>query len=145
MSNSEFGDLGEIFGADKALQDEGKWVEFGSVSVLIAYAGKGNHRYEKSMEKKTRPFRRYMESDKMIMSDAMKIQLEEAVIAAYADSVVLGWKNLKNRDTGEEITYSPAECKRIMIALPAFFENIREYASNLENYQADTLEDDSKN
>jgi len=135
--------LFETFGADVDRQKDGVWVEYGDCSVLIAFAGDGNPRYEKSMERETRPYRRYLDSDKMIMSESMKKQVNEAVVAAYAKSVVLDWKNVKEGDTVLE--FSPKECKRVMLKLPAFFSDVREYAGNISNYQAESDEADEKN
>ena len=135
--------LFETFSADVDLQKDGKWVEYGDCRVLIAFAGDGNPRYEKAMERHTRPYRRYLDSDKMIMSDSMKKQVNEAVVGAYAHAVVLDWENVREGD--QVIEYSPKEAKRIMLKLPAFFADVREFANNLSNYQLESDESDEKN
>jgi len=135
--------LFETFSADTDLQKNGKWVEYGDCRVLIAFAGDGNPEYEKAMERHTRPYRRYLDSDKMIMSDSMKKQVHEAVVAAYAHAVVRNWENVKEGD--QEIQYSPQEAKRIMLKLPAFFADVREFAGNISNYQSESDEFDEKN
>lgn len=135
--------LFETFSADADLQKNGQWVEYGDCKVLIAFAGDGNPRYEKAIERHTRPYRRYLDNDKMIMSDSMKKQVNEAVVAAYAHAVVLDWDNVKEGD--KLLEFSPKECKRVMLKIPAWFADVREYAGNISNYQAESDEADEKN
>jgi len=135
--------LFEAHGSDKELQANGKWVDYGDYKILIAWAGSANPRFEDTMEKHTRPFRKYLESSNMVMPKDMKKKLEAAFRAAYAHSVVLDWEGVQ-RD-GIPIPYSAKACKDIFDELPSFFKEIQEYATSLENYQAEVLEDDAKN
>lgn len=126
--------LFETFGADTDLQKDGVWVQYGDCKVLVAFAGEGNPRWDKTIERHTRQFQRYLNNDKMVMSESMKKDLNTAVIAAYSNAVVLGWEGVKEGDT--ELVFSPKECKRVMLMLPAFFADVREFAGNISNYQA---------
>jgi hypothetical protein len=142
-SNTEFGGIQEVFGADKGLQANGMWTDYGNISIKLAFAGKANPRYEIVLEKKTQPIKRYLNSTRLQRDPEIRRQIEHAMIAVYAEVVVLDWKGVTRG--GKSLKYSSAEGKKAMIEFPALWEFIREYANELENYQAEDLEEDSKN
>jgi hypothetical protein len=135
--------LDDDFGADSNLQQNGTWVDYGDYSILVAYSGDGNDRFEKTMERRMRPFRRYLDSKNVKTPDSVKKDMEKAFAAVYAHAVVLDWRGVKRG--GVEIPFSAEAALKAFVELPAFFANIRDFAGELANFQADVLEEDSKN
>jgi hypothetical protein len=135
--------LFESFSADADAQQNGKWVPYGDCRVLVAFSGDGNDRWDTTLERHTRPYRRYIENDKMVKSASMKQEISDAVMRAYCHAVVLDWENVK--ENGVELEFSPKECFRVFKALPAFFADIREFSGNIQNYQPESDDGDSKN
>lgn len=135
--------LDDDFGADENLQQNGAWVDYDDYSILIAYAGDGNDRFEKTFERRMRPFRSYHDNKRRKMPESIKKDQEKAFAAIYAHAVILDWKGVKRG--GEEVPFSPEAAHKALIELPAFFAEVREYASTLSNFQVDSMEADSKN
>lgn len=130
--------LFEEFGANKDLQKEGKWVEFDGYKVLIAYAGEGNPKYETVLERKCLPYQKKL-ARKKVSKDTRK-KVHEAIVATYAQTVVLGWEGIKRG--GKLLEYSPKLCEEILLELPPFFSEIHDFANDLSNFQDESEDDD---
>lgn len=126
-------DLKKEYGADKDLQRNGIWVPFDDASILIAYAGDANPNYERAIEKHTHKHQKKLQNDKAMRRPENRKQVHEAVIAAYAESVVLDWKNLMLG--GSPLEYSREMCKKIMIDFPELYAEIRDFAMDFSNFQ----------
>ena len=136
--------LFEMYGANSDLQKNGVWVDFGPCRIKIAYAGDGNPQFEQHMDRAMRPYRRFLDnSDKFPTPDNIKKKIDEAFARVYATSVIKDWENVRRGD--EEIAYSVDAATAILMELPPFFTQVRNYAQALENFQDSNFEEDSKN
>ena len=128
-------DLKKDYGTDRDLVKEGVWVPFDDCSILIAYANDANTNYEKAIARYTGPHQKKIQSNKAMRRAENRKVINEAIVAAYADSVVLGWKNLQLG--GKDLEYSKATCKEILLDFPEFFAEIREFALEFSNFQSE--------
>lgn len=126
-------DLKKEYGADKDLQTNGIWVPFDDASILIAYADSANPNYERAIERFTHKHQKKINNDKAMRRPENRKQVLEAVISAYAEAVVLDWKNLKLGD--EDLVYSKEACKKILLDYPELYSEIRDFAMEFSNFQ----------
>lgn len=132
-------DLKREYGANRDLQKTGIWVPFDDASILIAFAGDANPNYERAIAKHTDKHQKKLSNDKQMRRPENRKKIHEAVIGAYAESVVLGWKGLKLGD--EELEYSYEQCKKILLDFPELYSEIRDFAMDFSNYQDEESEE----
>ena len=107
------------------------------ISFTLARAGGANARFSKAMEVKTRPYRRQIAEDTMDIALANTLLIE-----AFAETVVLGWEGITDKETGEEIPCTPEAAVKLLTALPDLFNELREAAAKQSNFRvAEVLED----
>lgn len=132
-------DLNKEYGADRDLQKSGIWVPFDDASILIAYAGDANPNYERAIERFTHKHQKKLQNDKAMRRKENRDQVHQAVIAAYAESVVLDWKNLLLG--GTPLEYSKDACKKILLDFSELYSEIRDYAMDFSNFQQDDADE----
>lgn len=74
--------------ADEALLKKGIIYEDEDVQVIVTYAGTENHRYEKMLKLKLKPYETRIKNDNFSDEEFHKVLAE-----VYASTVVLGWKS----------------------------------------------------
>jgi hypothetical protein len=66
------------------------------------------------------------------------------MVQAFAETVVLDWEGVLDREDNE-IPFSSENVVKIFTDLPDLFDVIQEEASNLTNYLMEEIESDIKN
>lgn len=145
-------DLYALFETDKKFETKGIWYTFSEDEVdkegvvikkgtkfLLARAGGANTAFAKSLEVKTRPYRRQIDNDNMDPDLAMKLMVE-----AFVGTVLLDWVGAMSKK-GKHLKYSKENAIKLMTDLPDLFTELRTEAQRLSNFQAEQIEDDSGN
>lgn len=133
-------DLYAMFETDKKFETEGIWYAFSEkTKFLLARAGGSNTSFAKTLEAKTRPYRRQIDNDNMDPDLAMKLMVE-----AFVGTVLLGWKGAMSKE-GKVLKYSRENAIKLMTDLPDLFTELRTESQRLSNYQAEQIEDDAGN
>lgn len=137
--------LYKTFGTDTALEKQGLFLEYGNnskgepVRIRIARAGGANVQYRKRMEALTKPIR------KQIANETADVeQLRAIVRQVFAETVVLGWEGVEDRE-GNALTYSTANVVKLFTDLPDLFDDVQEQAQRLALFRAEVQESDAKN
>ena len=131
--------------ADKEM--EGVEIEFneatnddGSVpTFVISRMGKSNKRYTKALEAATRPYRRQIELGTMKNEVA-----EEIFLNVFVDTVLKGWKNVRD-ENGAELAFGKQAAVKLFQDLPEVYERLQEEAKQSANFRDLALEDEAKN
>jgi len=128
------------FETDETLETEGILLDYGDgVKIRIARAGGSNRACVKAFERVHRKFRRQIQLE--TLSDEIGARLLREV---YADTVVLGWEGVEDRD-GNPLAFSRENCLKVLEDLPDLFRDIREAAENAALFRAELRETDAKN
>lgn len=128
------------FETDESLETEGITLDYGDgEKILIARAGGANRACVKAFERIHRKHRRQIQLD--TMPDELGARLLREV---YADTVVLGWENVKDRE-GALLPFNRENCLRVLEDLPDLFRDIREAAENAALFKVESREIDAKN
>jgi hypothetical protein len=130
----------EAFETDPDLEKQGIDIDYGDFKFKIARAGGANKKYQKRLEALTRPYRRAIQTETMDNAKA-----DELIMQAFAQTVVLDWEGVTDKETGELIPFSSQACLKLFKALPDLFTDIREQATKWNMFKKDVQEEDSKN
>ena len=132
-------DIRKIFGTNRDAETKGVTINYeGQFKVTIARAGGANKSFEKALERKTRPFKRALQTGRMTNEQSMEILRE-----VYAETVVLGWEGVEL--DGKKVTFSKENCLKLFKELPDFFSDLMEQAQSIALFREDVLEEDAKN
>lgn len=105
----------------------------------IARMSKGNVRYTKSIEARTRSHRKDI-LDKSLTNEAA----EEINLNVFCDSILLGWENVIGED-GKIMLYTWESAKKLMQELPDLYDLLKEKAEDIDNFLSSNLEAEAKN
>lgn len=132
--------LYDMFGTDEDFEREGIWYAFSEETKFrLARAGGANLRFAKSLEAKTRPYRRQIENESIDNELANNLLLE-----AFVETVLLDWQGVKDRD-GNDLPYSKDNALKLLKDLPDLYLELRTEAARLSNFRTKEIEDDSGN
>lgn len=129
----------EMFETDKTKVEEGVILDFGPFEIKISRAGRGNRNFQKIAEKKLQAYEKPIQN-KTITEE----QMTEVMAEIYADAVILGWKNVKDRQ-GKPMPYNRANVIKLLMDLPDLFAQIRDYATDLHNFKLEQTKEVAKN
>lgn len=133
------------FGTDKNLESTGILLQYGQnsqgkdICIRIARAGGSNKQYQKRMEALVKPYRRQIQNE-TISNDVM----EKLVQQAFAETVVLGWENVEDKD-GKPMEFTVDNCLTLFKDLPDLFKDIQDQAQRSALFKAEVLETEAKN
>ena len=133
------------FGTDKNLECTGILLQYGQnsqgkdICIRIARAGGSNKQYQKRMEALVKPYRRQIQNE-TISNDLM----EKLVQQAFAETVVLGWENVEDKD-GKPMEFTVDNCLNLFKDLPDLFKDIQDQAQRSALFKAEVLETEAKN
>lgn len=133
------------FGTDKNLESTGILLQYGQnsqgkdICIRIARAGGSNKQYQKRMEALVKPYRRQIQNE-TISNDVM----EKLVQQAFAETVVLGWENVEDKD-GKPMEFTVDNCLNLFKDLPDLFKDIQDQAQRSALFKAEVLETEAKN
>lgn len=133
------------FQTDAELERKGILLEYGEtedgkpICIRIARAGGANKSFEKRMEAETKPIRRQLQNE-----TANNAQLLKILRKVYAETVVLGWENVQDRD-GKPIPFTVDNCIQLFTDLPDLFTDVQEQSRRAALFRAQLREADAKN
>lgn len=138
------------FKTDEKVEKEGVWLEYGSagedkpVRIKIARAGGTNSKFLQLLEKRSKPYRRQIQTETIDPKVA-----ENLFMDVYAEAVVLGWENVTAADLGEThetpLEFTKENCLKLFKALPDLFADLREQANRVALFRLETREADAGN
>lgn len=128
--------LYEQYGTDKSLESEGVILELGTnkedgtiIGIRIARAGGGNIRFTKTVEQRLKPHRHAIQTKTMDREMLDRIMRE-----VYADTVILGWENVRNRD-GSEKPFNREEVLQLLEELPDLWKQIQSMSDDISVFR----------
>lgn len=128
------------FKTDKSIETTGIELQYDDgVYIKIARAGGANKRFQKTLERKARPYRRAIQTETFSPELA-----EEMLVEVYAESVILGWRGVKD-EAGKKMEFSKENCIKLLTDLPDLFKDIQDQANKAALFRAVLQEDSSKN
>lgn len=127
------------FATNSNWEQQGITLEYGDARFRVARAGGSNKAFQRSLESKTRKYRRAIQTDNFPPDQANAIMRE-----VYAETVVLGWENVFDRQ-GNAITFSKENCIKLFNDLPDLFQDIMDQAGKAMLFREDVNEKSSGN
>ena len=130
----------DLYSTDSKLEEDGINVDFGDYGIfVVARSGGANEKFLKAIERKSRPYRRQIDSGDIDLDIMNRLIME-----TMAESVILNWSGVKGRD-GKNLKFSPETCLKLFEDLPDLYAALRDESQKLANYRALEIEEDSKN
>lgn len=128
------------FATDKNLEQAGIVLDFGDgVEFKIARAGGSNVRFEKAVAQKMRKFELQRKHDNLD-PEQMRTVFREVL----AETVVLGWKGVTDRE-GNELPFTRENCIKLFTDLPDLLDEVLEQSRKSTLFKQELLEDEAKN
>lgn len=127
-------DLYETSGEAEA---NGAWVDLGPSSFLLARTGGANENFMKTASKRLKPYQ-------AALDQLSKPAADELAIGIFVDTVLLGWKNVKDR-AGNVIEFSKEAAKKLLKELPNLFQVLQAEAGKMSNFTQANLDAAAKN
>jgi hypothetical protein len=124
---------------DKLEQETGVVLNYGEFKIHIVRAGGSNKKFSKVLQTKMKPYRRQMDTDTLADGVAEKLLAE-----AYAESVILNWENVTDKD-GKVLSFTKENVVKLLTDLPELFKDIQEQANKVSLFRAEEKEADAKN
>lgn len=133
--------LYDQFQTSEDLEVSGVILEYvdSGVEIRVARAGGANKKYLKALERVTKRFRVQIRTDNFGL-EHQKLVMQEV----YAETVVLGWKGVKDRDD-KDMPFSKENCLKLFRDLPALWEDVSEQATSLALFKESINEAQAKN
>ena len=100
------------------------------VSFFLRRAGGRNKEYERCLARHSRPYNRRLRSNQMPNDEF----LELIVKPTFVESVICGWKGIKDKD-GNEIPFSPGACRELFGEFPNIFEELVAVATDMSQFR----------
>ena len=126
--------LYEIFDEDKLDESESFTLELqdgdAKISFELARAGGDNKKFGTKLNALMKPYKYAMQ--KGTMKDE---QAERILCQALADTVILGWDGVTDRE-GNELEYSTETAASLLMELPSLRQMIQDEASDVANFIA---------
>lgn len=130
----------EKFATDKKAEQQGITLDYGDgLEIQIARAGGSNIKFEKTVQAKMRKYGLQAKHDLLEPE-----QMREVMREVLAETVVLGWKGVTNRE-GTELEFSRENCIQLFKDLPDLFEDVLEQSRKAALFKAEILEGEAKN
>lgn len=129
----------ELFSTDAKAENQGITLDFGDFAIRIARAGGANKKYAKALMRILKPYRKAISTNTI----AEKKQ-NELMAEVYAETVILDWVNVKDRD-GNAMDFTKENVIKLLTDLPVLFQQIIADAENFNNFKSDEAEEIAKN
>jgi hypothetical protein len=133
------------FKTDESLEKTGIVLEYGEnsegkiIGIRIARAGGSNKLYASRLEALTKGYRTQIESGAIEKSTVDRIMRQ-----VYADTVVLGWENVEDKD-GKPLEFNKDNVIQLFTDLPDLFDDVRSQATKWSLFRKVEQERDAKN
>lgn len=137
--------LYQAFETNKDLESSGIELDYGKnskgepIRIKIARAGGANKRFAKVLDRLLRPYKRQLANDQL-SDDVAK----EVMIQAYADSVVLGWEGVEDRQ-GNPMDFTRENVVKLFTDLPELFLDVQQQSQKAALFLVDILEGEQGN
>ena len=129
-----------LFGTDKNLESgDGVSLDYPGFSITIRRAGGSNVDFSRVLSEKLRPYRKKL--DKGTMDDKVS---EKILLETYAETVVINWKNVKDRK-GHDMPCTAHNCVKLFTDLPDLFRDVQDQANDYKLFLEDQEELEEKN
>lgn len=128
-----------LFETDSSREKGGIEIDYGDFKIYIARAGGANKAYQKSLEVKSRPFRRAIQAETLDPETMTAIMRE-----VYADTVILRWEGVTDRD-GNDLPFTKDNCIKLFTDLPDLFEDVMSMAQKSSLFKTEMQEAEAKN
>lgn len=137
--------LYKSFSTNKDLERDGIVLDYGTndagspIQIRIARAGGNNQKFAKVLEAKLRPHKRAMANETMDNGVAQRLLIE-----TYAESIVLGWEGVQDRD-GQDMPFNKQNVIKLFTDLPDLFTDVQQQAQKAALFRDQVREEDSGN
>jgi len=147
--------LYDTYSTDTAKEEQGvEFIYAGAAKLRIARAGGANKRYQKAVERITKPYRTAIDRSRCPIET-----LRHLLMQAVAEACILDWHtHTRDTETGEyswvpgiegtDGTIVPVTAENMVALfkhLPDFFEEVQADANAYGSFQEAGLEEDAKN
>ena len=112
--------------------ESGTWTSYQDADFLIAHAG--NAKFQRTMARLQKPFRRKIEKGEMDPVDQKKV-----LIQAISESILLDWKGVDG-DDGQPAQYDRKLGQKLLANDESFREFVMEFAMDLQNFKDEEME-----
>ena len=139
----------EQFKMSESCEQSGVIFDYGGFRVRMARAGGSNKRYQKAMERETRPLKRAIQAEALPEGQA-----NELVRRVFAEAIILDWEVRQEDGTytqgiegpdGDVIPFTKENVIATLEELPELFDELQSAAAKASNYREAVLEADAKN
>lgn len=136
------------FETDPKVEKEGVVLDYGDFRVTVARAGGANKAYQRSLEIKTRPYRRAlatetMDNDKSV--ELMQQVIAETVVRNWETLVDGKWKKGIEDSKGDILPFNPKNVIATFKAIPDIYLDIKAQAEKVSLFLANIQELEAKN
>ncbi len=115
-------------------------LDYGKSGVITIHrAGGSNQKYSKVASAKLKPYARQLHT-----KTADPKVIERVMAEIYAESVIIGWKNVKDSE-GKAMSFTKANVVKLLTDLPELFADIQRAADDVALFREEELEEDAKN
>lgn len=146
------------FMVDKDLEVQGKWIEYADFRVKIARSGGRNSDYLKELTKIGKKHKNITKLPEHLQNKLLRDVFIKTIIKDWGVAVDKNEENGKityedgkiaiiNNETGdiEVVPFSDTALDNLLSKLPDLFEDIRDQANNISNFQNDVEDETVKN
>lgn len=132
--------LYDIFETNTTLESNGIWIDYGDAGkFLISRANASNTKYKRSVEAKTKPYRRQIETG--TLPDGVDGRIMREV---FVDSIIKDWHGVVDR-SGKALDFNKENAIQLFTDLPELLTDLTEQATKLSNFTAEDVDGDIKN
>jgi len=138
----------EMFDTDTKSEKDGVWVDYGEFRTQLARAGGANKLFQRTLELKSRPYRRAIQTETIDVETANRILRETYVVAVVRDWQVKvngEWQQGIHAEDGSVLSFTKDNVTATYERLPELFDEHREMASKTALYRATLREEGAKN
>lgn len=128
----------EMFKTSDKVEKDGIWLHYGSFAIKIARAGGSNKRYAEVLLKKSKPYRRQLQTETLAPEVADNMMIE-----VYAETVALDWEG-EIGPGGKKAPFSKDAFIKVMKDLPDLFADVIDQSGKAALFLQEEVEEDIK-
>jgi hypothetical protein len=129
----------KTFSLDKDRVTKGVRFELDGVGYTMAYAGKSNTRWLKTVDRVFKPHRHSIQLEAL-----PKEKQDELSLEVFVESLLLSWDGMTD-DDGNTVAFSKEAAKELLTDLPELYDNLSNLCAQAKHYRAGVIETDTKN
>ena len=133
----------DIYATDKKVEAEGVWLPYKGFELCIKRASASNPKFAAARAVLSKRYGRKI--DKGILSEE---KVTRMLAELYADHVVIAWKGVLDPEDSERkklLPYTRENVIRMLVELPVVFDDVAQYAVDLETFRSEQTEEVAKN